>query len=246
MKFTVYLILISLFIGCQNVATNSILESTLPDFRNISNSSNNTSEIFEVPNKLNKKGDFLNGYKKGIWTYEIEGEKKSIDWSAFEDERIKINYPANWKLNPIEREETIFFADVNSKNDFFILNSVKKKKFKLSLYKYLLEIIGEINSRPSENVVQYICTKLTFSERDAYYLRLDINEQDVLKNYFVFITEDLNNIYDNTLRLTEANNQFEKEIFGSVVYSLSVGDIKLFNGADTLISTETIDIEDFN
>ena len=95
-------------------------------------------------------------------------------------------------------------------------------------------------------MVQYICTKLTFSERDAYYLRLDINEQDVLKNYFVFITEDLNNIYDNTLRLTEANNQFEKEIFGSVVYSLSVGGIKLFNGADTLISTETIDIEDFN
>lgn len=211
-----------------------------------SNSSNLEDGYWVVKNsgKIYKEGEYINGFKTGNWNYTLNEESQSITWKIYDENNIKVNYPSNWQLNE-PRENSLFFANIDNKHNIFLINKIDKGKLNSTLSKYLLEIIQNFNSN-KEEVSNYECTKLEFTSRYVYFLRVETMMNNFKKHYYMLLTEDGNFIYDHTLVLDDkAKTRFSTEIFGSVSYSLSINGEKLFYKDDFIKSRESIEIEDF-
>ena len=243
----IFIILLSLivFYSCKQFIQNAIQESYLPDLENKTtgnDSLENGNWRYTKDDNLVKTGNYKDGYKTGPWKYNINDRLYEINWGIYQNDLIKINYPKNWI---IEKSENYLFYSITDREtkDFFLINRHNKNEHSINLDDYLSEAVSELSLMTNEKVVNYVCVKLEYEKRNAYYLRFNTENDNDKWSYYTFYTEDGDFIYDSTFKVSGESKKLNKEIFGAMVYSLGVGEQKMFYDNDKIINTSQVEIE---
>ena len=224
--------------SCKQDAANTIRESYLPDLEN-------GNWRYTKDDNLVKSGRYIDGYKIGLWKYQINNKSENLYWIVHEDSEIKINHPKSWKVT--ESKDHLFYSIVNrNKEDFFLVNEVNKEDFSVDLDGYFREAVSALKRLDEEKIIDYICANLEYEGRNAYYFRFNTQKGALKASYYILYTEDDSSIYDCTLKINGEGEMLDKEIFAAMVYSLSVNGEKLFENNDELKEWSHIKIEDLD
>ncbi len=253
MKSNINFLIVALFIySCDQFHDNNFRESLLPDLDvrkekghmeedSLESGNLNNSNIVD----LTKNGRTIKGYKTGTWHYSLNDKECQVSWVIYEDSLIKINHPQDWDIK--RDSELLFYSKLNNnKNNFFLIKRYAKADIKISLDGYIREAIYRLIRRNNEKITDYACFKLEYEERNAYFLRFDEDFANNLVEYYSFYTEDNYFIYDFTLRVGFDKLRMNKEIFGTIIYSLCINGDKLFHYTNELIRTTNIRLEDLD
>ncbi len=240
--------------SCKQVIKSTIQETYFPTLGNnyeeivskkFEDSLENGNWQYLKEDNLVKKGKYEDGYKIGLWDYNINNKIFKVFWETYNTGSLKINYPKNWSLRNIDNY-LFYMTGIENTEDFFLLNKYNKAEFNINLDDYLKEAIIELNKK-EEKVINYICIKLkSSSNRSAYYFRFDTKLNEEKSSYYAFYTEDDFFIYDCTLKINGQAKIINKEIFSAMIYSLAIDGNKLFYNNDSIISSSNVTIEDFN
>lgn len=234
-KVLIIVLTITFLYSCKQ---NTIQETFLPD---LEDGDWNYTKDYD----LVKSGKYRDGYKTGSWKYRINNETQNLYWMVYETPQIKINHPKSWRIT--ENTNDLFYSIVNKEDgDFFLINRYSEEEFKITLDGYFDKAIARLKQIDDEEIIDYVCIKLKYKKRDAYYLRFNTKKENHKTAYYIFYTQDDGFVYDITFKVGGESKKLSKEIFAAMVYSLGVEGEKLFNNNDTVIKSEQVRIEGLN
>jgi hypothetical protein len=206
------------------------LECSLPELSNTLSNANDYS-------KLSRKGTIAGGLKRGLWHYELDGEKFTRIWSVFENDLIQINYTTSWE--PKENEGFLFFSRLeNRSQNFFLIKRHPISEIGLSLEDYFHTAVNELKEKEANNITSGLCVKLEFEERDVFYLRFDVEDDDKNNAFYNLYTEHNGFIYDFAMRVGTPPVETDSHLFAEVVFSLKVEGEALFQQNELLNQKE--------
>ncbi|WP_141402455.1 hypothetical protein [Sediminicola luteus] len=208
------------------------MEWSLPELSNTFTNANDYS-------KFSKKGTIAGGLKRGFWHYELDGEKFSRIWSVYDNGSIQINYPTSWELK--ENKDFLFFSRLENRSyDFFLVKRYSISEIGLSLEDYFHSAVIELKEKEANNKTHGLCVKLEFEERDVFYLRFDVKDDDKNNAFYNLYTEHNGFIYDFAMRVGTPPVETDSHLFAEVVFSLKVEGEALFQQNELLNQKEWI------
>lgn len=191
--------------------------------------------LFYDDDRLISTGNFVNGQKKGEWSYHLKGDSTiTIDWDIFKNKEYKfsISFPKEWYLFYEERPfQAVFDSTIDSTtierstNKCFIVYKRKLQNFK-NLQKY--NEMYNANTLNTFNDVFKDRFRIV-SPSNTYFFSTYTYEWNS-HNYitFNFICEHDNCIYDFTY--SSLNRQFNKKflIFFDMIRSCFIDQTRIF------------------
>jgi len=111
MRIEKYIILLLLINGCASVNKNSN-----ENIQKIDDIINGSRTIINEKTNVIQSGNYKNGFKEGIWLYEIDSSKFEVEWNVYQkDKLLLVNKPNNWDV--VDLDITAFSAKGRIKND---------------------------------------------------------------------------------------------------------------------------------
>lgn len=113
------LVLLGLFsvfglVGCDGNMQDSESEILAKVEQKIGKVNNSPWLYFNTENEItvNKNGKYSEGFKVGRWSYTSSSgrEQRYINWSVYNRDSVKLNFPADWKVEP--KTKSVFYADI--------------------------------------------------------------------------------------------------------------------------------------
>lgn len=195
-------------------------------------------------NGVNTRGNFKDGFREGVWSYQTETDSVSVEWTTFNKDNVKLNLPSSIKFT--DQELPVIFLGTlrdDARHCYYTLLRYNLKQVNASVYDYIYQYIQSLEQSLVENLERREVKKFVFTTTEIFRVKVDlIRERKYQAISYIFTHNDV--LYDLTYR--EEHNRIgniELEVFNDVLYSFQTNDFDLFDvNNKTYTSEEVVDV----
>ena len=183
---------------------------------------------FDTENKItvNKNGKYSEGFKIGRWSYTFSssGEESYINWSVYDKDSLKLNYPTDWKAEL--KKQSVFYADIPSQTSsyFAILN--KGDTVAQTASEYFGFLYSAVANDTSEQLASVAARLLRPKKGSDFYIyEFVLSDEDDRWIALGVIKKHHGSVYDIGFRVklqTELDVVFAKVIFADIIDTIQI------------------------
>ena len=180
---------------------------------------------------VSQRGNYLDGFKIGKWTYKTDMDSLSIIWNIYDKNSVKFNIPDRLRLIDNMESPILFQADIvdNDDNTYLVLLRYNLKELNSSIYGYMYQYSHSWEKNDNELLITKEFKKFSFKGVEIFRANV---ETEIKTKYQatsnIFVINDF--LYDLTYKQAATNNNaIEQEVFNDILYSMECDSIDLFN-----------------